>query len=60
MTALQFVKRFLDVPAGEEVVKVYSAIEGDIRVVTENSVGMQFRYRLRVTGYGVFALAPMD
>ena len=60
MTALQFVKRFVDVPPCEKVVKVYSSAEGDIRVVTENNLGMIFRYRLRISGYGVFALARLD
>ena len=60
MTAVEIMKRVVEVPEGESVVRVYRAIEGDIRVITEDSRGFEYRYTLKVNLRGFFELFPMD
>ena len=52
MTEKQFEQIKENMPAGEKIIRTYRAIEGDIRVITEDGRGRQKRYSVRVDADG--------
>ena len=38
------------IPTGEKVVKTYTAFEGDFRIITKDTAGVERRYTVRTDG----------
>ena len=52
MTEKQFNQIKEKMPAGEKIIRMYRAFEGDIRIITEDVRGLQKRYSVKIDDNG--------
>ena len=52
MTEKQFEQIKEKMPAGEKIIRMYRAFEGDIRIITEDGSSLQKRYSVKIDDNG--------